>query len=144
MVKIRQVRTDQELDAAVDIQLEVFTGEQGIPRATCLEGNRDAKHVLAYEGDRPVATARVIVGEDGCAEIARVAVLPQHRGAGIGHKMVASLESLALQLDAQSITLHPHLYLESFYESLGYHRQGDDIDIVGGHQLITMTKPLES
>jgi len=140
MIAIKQVTTQQDLEAAIAIQLRVFCEEQGIPESTCLEGNEDASHILALERSRPVATARVIFKPDGDGELARVAVLPSHRKAGIGRALVLALEEIAVQKGVRRITLKPHLHLESFYESLGYSRLNDVIDIVGDHKLITMVR----
>ncbi len=144
MIAIRQVTTRQELEAAIVIQLKVFCEEQGIPESVCLEGNDDASHVLALERSRPVATARLICKPDGDAELARVAVLPSHRKAGIGRALVLALEEIAVQKSLRSITLKPHLHLESFYASLGYSRLNDATDVVGSHKLITMCKIIGS
>lgn len=140
MIAIKQVSTQQELEAAIVIQLKVFCEEQGISESLCLEGNDDASHVLAIERSTPVATARVICRPDGGAELARVAVLPSHRKAGIGRALVLALEEIAVQKGVRSITLKPHLHLESFYTRLGYSRLNDAIDVVGSHKLITMRK----
>jgi len=141
MVVIKPVTTGTELEAAIGIQLNVFSGEQGIPEADCHEGNEDARHVLALDGEKPVATARLICGE---GELARVAVLPPHRKGGIGRELVLALEEIAVQERAHGITLHPHRHLESIYESLGYFNANDSVDVVGGHELITMYKDIGS
>jgi predicted GNAT family N-acyltransferase len=140
MIAIKQVTTQRELEAAIVIQLRVFCEEQGIPKSLCLEGNDDASHVLALERSRPVATARVIYRPDGDGELARVAVLPSHRKAGIGRALVLALEEIAVQNGVRCLTLKPHLHLEPFYAGLGYTRLNDAIDIVGSHELITMQK----
>jgi len=140
MVAIKAVTTDQDFEAAIGIQLRVFYGEQGIPEAACHEGNDGACHVLAIDGEKPVATARLICGRDGHGELARVAVLPDYRKGGIGRKLVRALEEIAIREGMHGITLRPHRHLESFYARLGYSRANDSIDIVAGHELITMHK----
>lgn len=144
MIRIKQAKTQEEIAAAIGIQLCVFTGEQGISETLCQEGNEDAYHVLALDRDQPVATARLILKPDGESELARVAVLASHRKAGIGAAMVQALEKIAMQQGAHSIVLCPHLYLESFYARLGYVRRHDSVEVVYGHELITMHKKLAS
>jgi predicted GNAT family N-acyltransferase len=144
MIVIKPVTTDTELEAAIGIQLNVFSGEQGIPEADCHAGNDDARHMLALDGEKPVATARLICGQDGEGELARVAVLPSHRNGGIGRELILALEEIAVQEGVHGITLHPHRHLESFYESLGYFRANDSVDVVGDHELITMYKVIGS
>lgn len=96
-------------NTAIVIQLKVFCEEQGISESLCLEGNDDASHVLALERSRPVATARVICRPDSDGELARVAVLPSNRKAGIGRALVLAPEEIAVQKDVRSITLKPLL-----------------------------------
>jgi len=98
--------------------------------------------MLAYADNVPVATARLIIEADGQAEIARVAVLPDHRGDRIGARLVNALEDVARRAGVKKITLHPHRYLQQFYASLGYSVSDEAIDTVGGHELITMFKQL--
>ncbi len=144
MVAIKPVTTDAEFNAAIAIQLRVFCREQGIPAADCHEGNDAARHVLALEGDEPVATARLICGQDGEGELARVAVLPSHRNTGIGRELVRALEEIAVREGVHGITLRPHRHLEPFYTSLGYSRLNDVVDVVAGHELIVMHKSVGS
>lgn len=140
MLTLKRVTTAEELQCAVDIQLAVFFEEQGIAEALCHDGNDDAWHVLALDGDQPVATARMRRGKAGEGEIARVAVLPSHRSAGIGRDLVLALEKIAAHEGLIGITLHPHDYLEPFYARLGYERLDDWADSVAGHELIRMRK----
>ncbi len=143
MISIKPVTTDEEFAAAVGIQLSVFSGEQGIPEAACHEGNDAACHVLALDGEKPVATARLTCGRDGEGELARVAVLPGYRKGGIGRDLVIALEQIAVREGLHGIILRPHAYLESFYAALGYSRANDLVDVVGGCELITMHKRFE-
>lgn len=143
MFEVRQAITSTELEAAIAIQLKVFSGEQGIPEADCMHGNSEASHVLAFDDGQPVATGRLVLSPDGDAEVARIAVLPSHRKAGIGNDLVRALEDLAARQGARRLELHPHRYLQAFYERLGYTKSGDAVDVVGGHELITMCKTID-
>lgn len=142
MLAIKRVTTEQELAAAVSIQLTVFFEEQGIPEADCHEGNDVAHHVLACDGEKPVATARLICEQDGEGEVARVAVLASHRKMGIGRELVIALEKIAVSEGLHRITLHPHRYLEKFYAALGYRRTNEPAHVVGDHELVTMDKSI--
>lgn len=138
-----RAQTEKEYADAIRIQLAVFSEEQGIPRETCLARNEDAHHVLAMQDDTAIATARLLELDDAVGEIARVAVIRQYRGAGLGHRLVQELESVAQELDLGRLVLHPHHYLESFYAGHGYRRTDHAVELVGGHQLITMSKLLD-
>lgn len=140
MISIRKADTEEDIAAAVAIQLQVFCAEQGISEAECQEGNADSVHLLALDGTAIVATARLRLQEAGEAEVARVAVLPEYRSAGLGKRLVAEIEPLARELEVRQLVLHPHAYLEDFYTVLGYARTDDAAYNVGEHAIITMRK----
>lgn len=142
MLTIIRAQSANENADAVRIQLAVFSDEQGIPRETCLAENENAHHVLAMDCDNAVATARLLELDDGVGEIARVAVIREHRGAGLGHRLVRELETVARELGLRRLILHPHHYLEAFYSGHGYEKTDDAVETVGGHELITMSKSL--
>jgi len=144
MPSIIRAQSAKDTADAVGIQLAVFSKEQGIPRDTCLAENDNAHHVLAFEHDRAVATARLLELGGGVGEIARVAVIKEHRGAGLGHRLVRELETVARELGLRRLILHPHHYLEVFYAGHGYEKTDDAVEFVGGHELITMSKSLEA
>lgn len=139
-VVLKEVTTPAELQAAFGVRYAVFVGEQGIPNDIERDNQDDAsRHLLAVCGDVPIATARLTIMNDGEAVLARVAVLPAHRKVGVGRLLVKKAEVFALEADVRRITLHPHDYLERFYEELGYNRFGDE-STVGPHRLIEMEK----
>jgi predicted GNAT family N-acyltransferase len=129
------------LAAAQAIRVAVFVEEQGIPRELELDAiDATATHVLALADGEPVATGRVH-GDGPTAVIARIAVLPGHRGRGIGARIVGMLEDLARQQSFETAELSPHYYLEDFYDRLGYRRIPGE-ESVAGHRLIRMRKGL--
>jgi len=139
-VCIRRAETAEELEAARAIRHEVFVREQGIPAALDNDGqDGEAQHVLVLVGGLPVATGRVTVSPSGEAVLARIAVRPHHRGRGLGRRVVQELETLAAAAGGRAFRLHPHHYLEGFYEALGYRKTADG-EPVAGHRLIVMTK----
>ena len=138
-VEIRTVETARELDAALAIRRRVFVREQGIPEEIEVDGRDErATHVLIFDAGRPVATGRVVV--DGAeATLARIAVVPEARGRGLGRRIVEELERLAAEQGARRFELRPHDYLEPFYRRLGYARVSEG-EVVAGHRLIRMRK----
>lgn len=142
--RYRVVDDEAGLDAARDIRIAVFVEEQGIPRELELdETDSHATHVLAFtagEAGTAVGTGRVHAAGN-IAVIARIAVLPAHRGRGIGVHLVTMLEDIARRDGLPAAELSPHYYLETFYEGLGYHRIPGE-ESVAGHRLIRMRKEL--
>ena len=139
-IVVKEVTSESELRAALDIRDKVFVEEQGIPyELEHDEHDAASKHVLAVCDDVPIATARLTIMSDGEAVMARVAVLPEHRKSGVGRLLVRKLEELGAGAQVKHITLHPHHYLERFYAELGYSRFGGE-ETVGPHRLIEMEK----
>lgn len=142
MITIAEVATDAAWRQAQAIRTEVFVEEQRIDEALERDGHdAAARHVVAYVEGAPAATGRVLLGTDGEAVLARIAVRAAFRGRGLGARIVGALEDLARREGAHTATLHPHAYLEAFYERLGYHVV-PGISHAAGYRLLTMTKRL--
>src|SRR5262249_47292899 len=107
-VVVRTAETPAERLAAWRIRERVFIGEQGIAEAIERDGLDDiAWHLVAWESDTAVGTARV-VGIDGrnrpvpsaaatAVKIGRMAVLPSRRRLGIGRRLLDAALDLARQ-----------------------------------------------
>lgn len=141
--QIEQVEDSAGLLTAQDIRKAVFVAEQKIPLDLELDGyDNDAIHLLALGSQQAVATGRLRKISPTLGNVSRIAVLPEHRGSGLGKKIVLELEEIAKGLALKELELFPHIYLEKFYRGLGY-RKTDDAGIVGTHALIRMVKILE-
>ncbi|MBT2294721.1 GNAT family N-acetyltransferase [Pseudomonas fluorescens] len=99
------------------IRETVFIAEQSVPPE--LEWDADdqgAVHFLAFEGDFPVGTARLLA--DG--HIGRVSVLKDWRGLKVGdalmHALIAEAEKRGLKQQMLSAQVHA----TPFYERLGF------------------------
>jgi len=141
-ITILEVNTEAQMSAVLAIREQVFVHEQGIP-VELEHDDQDAcsRHLIALDGDAPVATARLTIEPDRSAVLARVAVLPAYRGRGLGVLLVRRLEAIAGACGVASIILHPHARLETFYANLGYLRI-EGTQEVGGNPLIRMRKHL--
>ena len=139
-ISIRKVSTAEELQQAQEIRVKVFEEEQGFPHEVNIDGvDRAASHVLVFDGEVPVATARLKVVAEGEGMIARIAVLPSHRGKGLGRHLVQELETMGRNDGLHTLCLEPHAHLEDFYHALGYERVAGSVN-VAGYRLIRMMK----
>ncbi|MET1256572.1 GNAT family N-acetyltransferase [Aliikangiella maris] len=139
-VKVITAKDKLLIESVYQLRNSIFIEEQGIAKALDKDGKDEAsKHLLIYIDDTVAATGRLFMRSDGVAELSRIAVNPQFRGAGLGKLVVEELEKLARSQNTSRMILHPHDYLESFYAQLGY-RRVDGIHIVSGYKLITMAK----
>ena len=139
-ISIRKVSTAEELQQAQEIRVRVFEEEQGFPHELNIDGvDQAASHVLVLDGEVPVATARLTIVAEGQGMIARIAVLPSHRGKGLGRHLVQELETMGRNDGLHTLCLEPHAHLEDFYHALGYEKIAGSVD-VAGYRLIRMRK----
>ncbi|MCY1436285.1 putative N-acetyltransferase YjcF [compost metagenome] len=105
------------------IRETVFIAEQSVPPE--LEWDADdlnAVHFLAYEGDFPIGTARLL--PDG--QIGRVSVLKDWRGLKVGDKLMQAVISEAEQRDLKQQMLSAQVQATAFYERLGFKVQSEE------------------
>lgn len=80
--------------------------------------------LLAMNEDHPLGTASLVVHDMSDHQelspwLAAVYVLPEHRGGGIGTKLMKAIELLSAQLDAEKLYLFTP-DRESFYTSMNW------------------------
>ncbi|MFB6311239.1 MAG: GNAT family N-acetyltransferase [Salinirussus sp.] len=122
-IEIRRVCNGGSMMDAREIRQAVFVDGQDVPPEIEYDGrDESAWHVVAYEGDKPVGTARLRDPEPGVAKIERVAVRASDRGRGIGRLLMAEIENLARKEGLEEAVLHAQTRVEGFYEKLGYER----------------------
>lgn len=114
------------------VRVDVFVREQGIPRE--LEWDEwDARsvHCVAYLGDEPIATGRLLPD----AHIGRMAVLGAHRRSGVGGRILRALIAAARDRGDARVELSAQCYVVAFYERHGFVSVGEPYDEVGiAHQ----------
>lgn len=126
------------IDMAQTIRYNVFTVEQNIPPHLDLDGlDEVSTHALVVKQNTPVATARLTVNSEGRAVLARVAVMPEFRGAGIATRLVKALMNHAKNVDAKTVEIHAHQHLRAYYQNLGFDFV-KEVEVAGEHQLIEM------
>ena len=88
-------------------------------------------HFMVKENNQPVATARLILENDHHAKIGRIAILKDFRRKGLGTYVIKHLIQ-RLKSDRYShITINAQEHLQSFYEALGFCREGEIFDEAG-------------
>ena len=124
-------KTEQQRDDAFAVRIAVFVEEQQIPREEELDDlDASAVHCVGYDDGVPVAAGRLVVA-DGYGKIGRMAVLPSHRGRGIGRAVLDELEREASARGLPMVKLSAQLPAAGFYDRAGYTRIGDIYDEVG-------------
>ena len=124
-------------ESAKCIREVVFMQEQGFTdEFDALD--EQCVHLVAFDGDLPIATCRVWLAEDGY-HVGRLAVLKDKRGIGLGSLMLAEAEKHVHALGGCSISLHAQCRAEQFYRKCGYTPYGE-IDYDEGVAHIHMRK----
>jgi predicted GNAT family N-acyltransferase len=122
---------------ASPIRFTVFCEEQGVPLDIELDEEDPLSiHAVAYEGGKPVATARLL--PDG--HIGRMAVLKHWRGRGIGGLMLTRLIERAKQRGDREVVLSAQIHAAPFYAAHGFVAHGEEYMEAGiRHQAMRRT-----
>lgn len=123
---LARVASDADLQAAKAVRTRVFVEEQGVPPEMEMdEHDAAAVHVLCTVGGKAVGTGRLVGMPDGM-KLGRVAVLPEHRGRGLGTLLVRWLLDAAMRLGHRRVYANVQLGAREFYERLGFEAAGDE------------------
>ena len=111
------------------VRRQVFIVEQKIPESEEWDGeDENSSHILAFSEKRDaVGTGRIEV----TGKIARLAVLAECRGQGVGSAMLTRLIEEARQRDFRQVYLHAQTHALSFYEKFGF-VSNEEIFLEGG------------
>ncbi len=134
MIEIQTLSaSDAAFALAMEIREEVFVAEQSVPQELERDEYDDtALHFLSLIDGEPVATARVILKDEGrTAKIGRVAVRKAHRGKGLGKELLDAIERDRALTGVHRFVLDAQIHALPFYESLGYVAEGPEFQDAG-------------
>lgn len=125
------------------IRTTVFIGEQSVPVQEEIDDYDCFVPIfIAYENEKALGTARVIVKDHDIAKIGRVAVLKEARKKGVGKAlMLEAMKYIKEETTAKEIQLDAQLTAVKFYEGLGFKCKGE-IFKDAGIDHIAMTYPI--
>ncbi len=139
---MRLIERTEDFETCFALRKAVFVDEQAVP----IEEERDvyddsAAHFLAWDGDNPVGTARVVIAGD-TGKIGRVCVLASARGQGLGRDLIdVCLDHLKTLSGVKRAVLGAQVPAIGFYERFGFSAYGGEFDDAGiPHRM--MEKPL--
>ncbi|MEE8539038.1 MAG: GNAT family N-acetyltransferase [Woeseiaceae bacterium] len=100
------------------VRRRVFIIEQKIPESEEWDdADENSSHVLAFSEKRDaVGTGRL----EPTGKIARLAVLGEYRGQGVGSAMLIRLVEEARQRDFDQVYLHAQTHALNFYKKFGF------------------------
>ncbi len=117
----------------------VFIDEQGYSEAEEWDDlDAAARHLVAWDGVRPLGTARIFVAE---GRIGRVCVLRAARGTGLGAALIRGAMERLAQAGCTRAVLGAQVRAMGFYERLGFVACGPEYDD-GGVPHREMARPL--
>lgn len=107
------------------IRLAVFVEEQGYTEEEEFDDvDLSVPHLVLFDEDKPVATGRLILQEDGTAKLGRIAVLKSYRGQHLGAKVVEELLARAKESGAKRAYVSAQEYAVPFYNRFGFKEYG--------------------
>lgn len=121
------------------IRFEVFVDEQNVPPEIEMD-DRDpfCTHWLAFDGDEPIATARIDLEKKG--KVGRLAVRAGWRRRGVGRALMQRCHQAALAHGLESVWCNAQVDAVPFYQSLGYVATGQVFAEAGiDHLRMTMS-----
>ena len=145
MIRILESKKDRLL--GFKLRTEVFVNEQNVPIELELDEKDNSEHTIHigyFNIDELIGVARLIDMDKEVIHIGRVAIDKNHRGEGIGHKLILGCEDIAKKVLNRdfNIELSAQVYVETFYKKLGYNRINNNIYIDAGIEHIDMRKTI--
>jgi predicted GNAT family N-acyltransferase len=141
-VTVRPVRDADELEAARDLRVRVFVGEQGVDASEELDDlDEVATQIVALDESGVIATCRLRELEDGVWKLERMAVDARVRGLGVGGRLLAGAEREVSSHGAREMSLNAQRQAEGFYASHGYRPEGETF-LEAGIEHVRMRKEL--
>lgn len=143
MVRGRFYSGQDDLTEIKKIRKLVFQEELQMKPEIDEDGQDDyCMHVLAFEGEEPVAIGRISF--DGWDfVISKVAVLPEHRGKKYGDFIVRMLIDKAMMSNAKQVQLDSFEETTAFFETIGFQKK-EDGGMLGDKKLIHMVLDTDS
>lgn len=136
-IRIREASWSADEPTIAEIRRRVFIEEQEVPEELEWDGiDGDCRHVLAFDGELAVATGRLVPG----GKIGRMAVLPDHRGSGIGIRVLRHLMEMAREEGLRGCELNAQTSAMDFYAREGFRPTGGEFMDAGiPHRRMVMT-----
>lgn len=145
MIRILESEKDRLL--GFKLRTEVFVNEQNVPIELELDEKDNSEHTIHigyFNGDELIGVARLIDMDKEVIHIGRVAIDKNHRGKGIGNRLILGCEDIAKNVLNKDFTIElgAQFYAENFYKKLGYNRINNNVYIDAGIKHIDMRKTI--
>jgi predicted GNAT family N-acyltransferase len=141
-VTVRTTRDAREIEAAMDLRIRVFCGEQGVSEEEETDKlDAEATQIVAVDETGVVATCRLRYPEARTCKLERMVVDKRLRERGVGGRLLAGAEDEARSDGAERMVLNAQRRAEPFYAANGYQAEGE-MFVEAGIEHVRMTKAL--
>jgi predicted GNAT family N-acyltransferase len=141
-VTVRPARDAAEVEAAMDLRVLVFCGEQGVdPEEEMDDLDDESIQIVGLDEGGVIATCRLRDLGGGEWKLERMAVERRLRGRGVGGKLLGGAERESGERGAAEMVLNSQRQAEPFYAAHGYVAEGDSF-IEAGIEHVRMRKAL--
>ena len=120
--------TPKELYNILQLRNEVFIVEQNCPYQDCDNKDLYAWHLMGVREDKLLAYSRLLAPGISYSEssIGRIVSSPSSRKTGMGKKLMQeSIQQVRNLFHTDTIRIGAQLYLQKFYESFGFIKDGE-------------------
>jgi GNAT superfamily N-acetyltransferase len=121
-ITIKQPETAKDFAQYYDLRWRVLRAPWQLPPGSEKDKLEDScYHIMACsEAGDVIGVGRLQFNSDNEAQIRYMAVDPEYVGIGVGSKIVAALETIALENGRKDVILDAREPAVGFYEKLGY------------------------
>jgi predicted GNAT family N-acyltransferase len=129
---VRTAGDRAEVEAAMDLRVRVFCGEQGVdPSEEMDDLDDESTQVVGLDETGVIATCRLRDLSDRQWKLERMAVEQRLRGLGVGARLLAGAEREAREHGVAEMVLNAQRQAEPFYAGHGYIAHGDSFTEAG-------------
>ena len=129
MLELHRPLSPLEIEQACDIRRSVLCGELHLGREAARDADDDTAHlVLALEGEKPVATGR-LVQRGGLHLLEHLAVLPRFRRLGAGRAMVAYFVTAAKEAGVRELVAVAPQSARAFFVAVEFVVEKEDGEV---------------
>lgn len=121
MITVKEVTSDEEYAACLEIRRQVFIEEQGVSFEEEVDAyEKESTHFLAYCDEKPASTGRFRIKKE-FLKFERVATLAAFRGKGLARAVMLEMQRVGQEKYPQFLpAMHAQAEVISFYEKLGW------------------------
>ena len=132
MIDVIEITSQEQMQNALNIRRIVFCDEQKVDPQQEFDGlDLNCRHYLAVRDGLVIGTARLRIDNQKKIKIERVAVLLKERGKGVGQALMRRVITDAQTKKGYTIAIHAQRHAQSFYETLGFKKFGEEFEEAG-------------